>query len=211
MDLLYNIFLLIHIISGNCALVAGAVVLISRKGNRFHRMLGRIFFYSILLVSITAIVLSIYKKIPFLFYIGIFVFYQNYAGYRSVKNKSLLPDWKDVLVLLLALSNGMLMFLSHHPVLIFFASISLFLGISDLNTYRKLYRKQKLKKLSWLSRHLGMMIGAYIGAFTAFLVVNIKAFQPFWLIWVAPSFLFVPLIIYWTKKYTVKTLIQTKK
>lgn len=185
--------------------------MLSSKGNKNHRLLGRLFFFSMLVVSITAVALALFKNSNFLFHIGIFVFYQNYAGYQSVKNKSLIPDWKDKLVLYLAILNAIMMLYSLNLVLLIFALISSFLTISDLWLYWKLYKARPIKKLNWLARHLGMMIGAYIGTFTAFLVVNASAFQPYWFIWLAPTFFFVPLIIYWTNKYTNKTIMLPKK
>ena len=49
-----------------------------------------------------------------------------------------------------------------------------------------------------------MMMGAYIGAITAFLVVNIHDFEPAWLIWLLPTFILVPLMRFWTWKYAKK-------
>lgn len=49
-----------------------------------------------------------------------------------------------------------------------------------------------------------MMVVAYISAFTAFLVVNVQFYGPNWVIWLAPTFIFVPLMRYWTNKYARK-------
>lgn len=80
----YYSILVVHVVSGYTALTSGAVVMITKKGNRVHRLLGRIFFYSMMGVTVSSFALSFYKNIPFLFYIGIFVFYQAYSGFFSV-------------------------------------------------------------------------------------------------------------------------------
>jgi len=50
-----------------------------------------------------------------------------------------------------------------------------------------------------------MMLGAYISTFTAFLVVNIQSENYAYLIWLMPTFIGTPLIVFWTMKYTRKT------
>lgn len=201
---------MVHILSGYLALSCGAILMLGPKGNKLHRKLGRVFFYSMLGVCFSSIYLAVAKDIPFLFYIGIFVFYQNYAGFQSARNKTLKPGLLDGLVLLIALINGLLMISTLDVVLMVFGGISLFLVAGDLKIYYTLYRKGEISRLSWLARHIGMMLGAYIGAITAFLVVNVKTFEPAWAIWLAPTLLLVPLMQYWVWKYTRKPLLKSK-
>src|SRR4051812_101788 len=96
---IYKISLVLHIVSGFLALSCGTFAVIARKGSPSHIRSGRIFYYSMLLVSVSALLLSGYKQNLFLFCIGIFSFYQNYAGARAVRNKSLLPSLADYAVL----------------------------------------------------------------------------------------------------------------
>ena len=203
MENLHPIALLAHIISGIATLGVGSLLMILKKGDKLHQKLGMVFFYAMLLVTITSIYLSWFRNIPFLFFIGIFVFYQNYSGYRSIKNKSLEFKWYDGLVLLIALINAIFMIKTLNIILLVFGLISLLIVFTDLKIYYTLYQNKKLAKLTWLSRHIGMMIGAYIGALTAFLVRNIHFFQPSWVIWLAPTFVLIPLMRYFNWKYTV--------
>lgn len=50
---------LVHVASGSVALVAGAAVLLRRKGDRLHRMLGRVYGVGMLALNLTA--LGIYR------------------------------------------------------------------------------------------------------------------------------------------------------
>jgi hypothetical protein len=101
----------------------------------------------------------------------------------------------------MAAINGVVMVATFNPVLLVFGAISIFLVLQDINTQLLLRKAKELRKLSWLRKHIGMMMGAYIGTLTAFLVVNINDFQPAWLLWLLPTFILVPLMRFWTKKY----------
>ena len=200
MEAFNTISLYLHIISGHLALGFGLAAMILKKGSRKHKISGKIFFYSMLGVSFTGISMSIIKDIPFLLHIAIFVFYQNYAGFRAIKNKTLKPNFLDLLVLFAAVINGVFMVLSSNLVLLVFGVISLLLFIQDSVAYIKLFKGLELPKNAWLTKHIGMMIGAYIGTITAFLVVNIQSPTYGIYLWLGPTVLLVPVMIYWQRK-----------
>ncbi len=200
------ITLVIHIVAGYLALTAGAIAMLTQKGGKRHRAWGRLFYYSMIAVAVSALVSSFTKEIYFLFFIGVFVFYQNHGGWRALQNKSLVPNFTDWFILTIAFANGLAMIASGEVVLLVFGIISMVLVATDLRLYILTLRNKELPKKAWLAKHIGMMMGAYIGTFTAFLVVNIKMVQPYWLLWLAPTILLVPLMQYWTWKYTKKTL-----
>lgn len=206
MDNLYLITLITHIISGYTALTIGAVVIFARKGNRVHRLLGRIFYFAMLGVALTSIGLSVYKELLFLFHIALFVLYQTYAGFRSVRDKTLFPAMGDYFILIMAFINGIFMLKSLIPVLMIFGAINMFLIYMDLRIYYSMIKKTEIKKLTWLARHIGMMIGSYIAAITAFLVVNINGTgHYFWIVWLGPTLVLVPVIRFFVNKYTKKS------
>lgn len=203
MESLYGITLITHIVSGYTALTTGAVVMFARKGNRLHRILGRIFYFAMIGVAFTSIGLSIYKELIFLFHIALFVLYQTYAGFRSVRDKTLVPSISDYFILLMAFVNGIFMLMTLIPVLVIFGSINMFLIYIDLKVYYSIIKRKEIKKLTWLSRHIGMMIGSYIAAVTAFIVVNINgAGAYYWLVWLGPTIVLFPLMRFFVNKYT---------
>jgi hypothetical protein len=201
MEFVYKICLVVHVISGFSALLFGIISIISKKGLKIHRISGLLFFYAMILVSSSAIIISLMKSNNFLFHIGVFAVFMNYSGYRSIQNKNLLANPMDWIVLLIALINGVFMVLTMNTILVVFGIINSILVFDDLKLFIKAMRKIEIPKKAWLGRHIGMMLGAYISTFTAFLVVNIQNVQPAWIVWLLPTFLGVPLIFYFTKKF----------
>ena len=63
---------------------------------------------------------------------------------------------------------------------------------------RKLLAKEKIID------HLGRMSGTYIATFTAFLVVNINFVKPGWIVWLLPTAIGVPIIVYHTNQWRKK-------
>ena len=207
MDITYKVLLYIHIIFGGMALLSGLISMISKKGGRPHKKSGKVFTTSMWIVIASAIIIAIMKNNHFLIMVGIFSFFQNYKGNRAIKNKSLKPNTLDWLVIVLAFLNTVVMIYSMQPVLLVFGGISVFLIISQINTYRKALKHIELPKLQWLKQHIGMMIGTYIATITAFLVQNGNNFLPVKFgvfMWLLPTVILTPLIFYWTKKYTSK-------
>jgi uncharacterized membrane protein len=206
---LYVFLISVHIVSGMVSLLTGVISVIAKKGGSVHKKTGKVFFFSMIGVGITAIALSILKSSSFLFHIGIFSLYQTIAGYRAVKDKTLRPRALDLLNLGMGTINGMLMVITQNVILIVFGSLNLFLAFRHWKVYQA-YSRKNVQPLSWLKMHIGFMMGSYISTVTTFLVVNMPAISflkiPNLLVWTTPSILLVPLVSYWTWKYTVKPL-----
>ncbi len=202
MSILSSVLLILHIIFGGSALVLGLFSMSSRKGQKLHKKSGFYFFISMLVVAITAILLSLIKDSAFLFHIGIFSFYMNYSGWRAIRNKKLTPSTMDWIINIASLINTIFMIASFQLVLIIFGVISLSLVFGQLKLFYFHYKEKEIPRMSWLVQHIGMMVGTYISTLTAFLVVNINFIEPNWVVWILPTVIFTPLIIFWTKKYT---------
>ena len=205
MDIFLQYTLVLHILSGYTALMCGAVAMSTVKGGKRHRKWGLVFYYSMIVVSATAIVMAFAKNIDFLLYIGIFVLYQNFGGRKALRNKSQIPDIIDWVILAIAFVNGVAMMYTMEIVLLVFGGITMVLVATDLRLYIPALRGKKHPPKAWLSKHIGMMMGAYIGTLTAFLVVNVQ-FQPHWIVWLGPTIILVPLMRFWTVKYTKSTV-----
>ncbi|MER3329006.1 MAG: hypothetical protein RIF34_05455, partial [Candidatus Kapaibacterium sp.] len=184
------------------ALVLGLFSMSSRKGQKLHKKSGFYFFISMLIVSITALILSLIKGNAFLFHIGVFSLYMNYSGLRAIRNKMLTPSTSDWIINIASLINTILMIASFQLVLVIFGLISLQLVYSQIKLFYLHLKNKEIPRMTWLVQHIGMMVGTYISTFTAFLVVNINFIEPNWIVWILPSVIFTPLIIFWTKKYT---------
>ncbi|MCW5923655.1 MAG: DUF2306 domain-containing protein [Saprospiraceae bacterium] len=195
-----------HIFFGFLALLAGLIALGSAKGGKTHRRAGTVFFNSMLAVAFSALALASISHNWYLFYIAVFALYQNYSGYRAVRDKSLRPSPLDWLVWVVAVVVAVLMLLTKHLVLLVFGGIMALLTARDLMLFSAVLRGKALPKQQWLIRHIGMMVGAYIATVTAFVVVNLQTFNPMWLPWLAPTALGLPFMAYWMRRTR-----QTKK
>lgn len=213
--------LIIHVISGFLALACGAVAIATKKGKGIHITAGRIYFWSMILVAVTAFYLSIVNVIPFLFLIAVLSFYLTWSGYKAIhwKNKSLPKSifWFDAVVSHLVALFGFVMIIlsllswfdihinavisSLRIVLLVFGIGTTIFATEDLILF---YRNNSSSKFLWMYTHIGRMLGAYIATLTAFLVVNGEFFPSPLIAWLGPTVIGTPLIFYWIKKYRQK-------
>lgn len=219
--MLTSAILILHIVSGFLALGCGAIAIGSKKGKRIHIRFGRIYFWSMIWVAVTAVYLSVVKTIPFLFLIAVFSFYLTWTGYKSIhwKNRDLPVTiyWFDAIVIHITVFFGIVMV---SLALMAFFDIYLIQGISSLSIVLlvfgvgtllfsaedliALYRKKSRSHFLWMYIHIGRMLGAYIATLTAFLVVNSEFFPSLLIAWLGPSAIGTPLIIYWIRRYKRK-------
>lgn len=205
---LVSILIPIHVALGATALVAGAIALSTTKGARWHRLSGKVFFYTMLVSAITACVVAM---LPghinyFLFAIGMFSSYFVLTGYRSLQYKKppedLMPD-RIMAIALLILGVGMIIVPlltldGWNPVLTVFGGVGIIFGARDL----RMIRHRDILQRRWLRLHLGKMIGGYIAATTAFFVVN-EILPGIWN-WFTPGIIGGIFIAYWSGRVRKK-------
>lgn len=209
--MLNTIFLLLHIAAGSSSLISGALAIIFRKGSKKHSLSGEVYFWSMLLVGISAVWLSIAESIWFLFSVGLFSTYLTVGGKLIFNKTSKLPSyWRlfsisGFLVAASMLIVTIMLFLKQNNAYIIlgvFTALQLFTATKDLR-----YLKRFSPKTHYF-QHINKMGGAYIATCTAFLVVNIK-FLPDLLVWLAPAAVGTALItittIQWRKKLNIKS------
>ena len=201
--MMYTIALIVHVISGGLALTTGLLALVFKKGLNKHKVAGRIYYYSMILVCLSAVFISLLKPQNFLLHIGIFSGYMVYSGYRAIQEKNFQANFFDWIFLVASLVNAVLMLASMNILLMVFGGIGFSLTLGDLRLYIMRIKNKTIPKQQWLVRHIGMMLGGYISTFTAFLVVNFTNVQYPILVWLLPTVIGTPLIIIWTRK-TVK-------
>lgn len=198
----------IHVAFGILALLSGLVLLLLFKGGKRHRVLGWLYVICMTGIFITSVYVSLVKSNIFLLLVGFFSFYLVHSGvrYRYVAKTGVLFFDKVFtviygLIYFFLVGYALLGFYAGNTglgiVLLAFGLIGLSLWKNDFRLYI-LGQKERIK--FWLNEHIGRMIGSYISAVTAFAVNNIQ-FEPSYLIWLAPTIVGTPLIIYFTKKY----------
>lgn len=196
MNTLIILLLGIHITAGMLALVSAPIAIALRSKTPRHRIAGRIYFYSMLAVTATALVIAAYKNIPFLFLVGIFSFYAIWDARRSLALKFLhdgqKAKWYDWAVGLITLLFDVLLVIYGVYVLtsgdgmgwvaLVFGGIGLFTVGKSLLRFIKPPKDPK----HWLYRHLQGMLAGYIATVTAFMAVNIKFLPPL-MVWLLPT------------------------
>lgn len=204
-----QILIYVHAAFGGIALLAGLVSIIAKKGFQLHKKSGLVFYYTMVISASTAMFIAVLPnhESPFLFAVGIFSLYFTLTGKRALRFKFKNPKVQvDQWISRIMIVSGILMIFlpviiseSINIVLCVFAIIGIIFSIRDLILYKD---TDRLKK-SWLKLHLGKMIGAYISAATAFVVVN-QFFSSFYG-WFIPGIIGGFVIAYWVRKLRRKT------
>jgi len=195
----------IHIIAGTIALFCAAMSVLSEKGKKVHVLSGRIYFWGMATIFLTAIPMSIISSNIFLFLIAIFSFYLAFAGMRFARNRKGVATILDWIAICLMIFSGIGMWVlaviyflnsnTQYIVLLVFGFLSITLGYADFRSYKNNSATGKER----ISRHLTNMMGGTIAVITAVLVVN-PPFEPEWVWWVLPTVLITPVIFWWNFK-----------
>lgn len=204
----------IHIAAGMVAFFIGPGAMLTRKGSRWHRRWGKIFFWSMAVVALTALLLTFIRPNIFLTLVAIFSFYSAFSGYRVLYRKRPdkgqkpgISDWTGASLTLLAgfglLTIGIYNFSDStfrlQPIFLAFGFIGSFIGGGDIHNFLRPFDLSKHRN-NWFFQHMGNMIGAYIAAVTAFSATNFH-FLPLVVRWLWPSVVFIPLLQIWTRRY----------
>jgi len=200
-----EILLPIHILAGALALLCAALAILSEKGKQLHVLSGRTYFWCMVTIFLTAILMSIINKNIFLFLIAIFSFYLAFAGMRFAKNRKGIATSIDWIAVSLIILSGIGMWIlaaiyfandnSQYITLMVFGILANTLGYIDFKSHRNKIATGKER----IARHLTNMMGGTIAVITAVLVVNVE-FDPAWVWWVLPTALMSPVIFWWNKK-----------
>ena len=200
-----GILLSTHILAGTIALFCAGLALLSEKGKKIHVTSGRIYFWSMAGIFLTAIPMSIISSNIFLFLIAIFSFYLAFAGMRFAKNRKGIATTIDWIAVSLMILSGLGMWAlaityfinnnSQYITLFVFGFIALALGYLDYKSHKNKTATGKER----IAKHLTNMMAGTIAVVTAVLVVNINI-EPIWVWWVLPTAVISPIIVYWSKK-----------
>lgn len=214
LEFIGDLLLSIHIIAGASTLVTGPIAIFYNfRDVRKHRIVGKVFYYSMLIVAVSAII-SFFKhpdKVFFQFLLGIsfLVLAGIFRGVRSIflmkGGKVIAFDWAYTVliglnaVFMLGMSawhwigGTMIAF----PIL--FGVFGLMSASDTRINWKAFSNPMAMHRLDWMQLHLATMIGAFIASTTAF-TVNAAHFLPWWAQWFGPTLLLVPLQFYFGRK-----------
>ncbi|MBA2733834.1 MAG: hypothetical protein H0U54_13185 [Acidobacteria bacterium] len=213
MDDIFQLTRMIHILSGGLGLFVAPGAMLTRKGGLWHRRWGKVYFWSMVVVVLTGVLLAFVRFNPFLLLIAVFSFYLAFSGYRALYRKTPqqragILDW-GVSVLMLTggasfIGYGIYLLLilqtvSFGIVAIVFGSIGLASAISDIRSFLR----PPTDKLAWWFSHMSGMLAAYIATVSAFSVVNFH-FLPPAVRWLWPTVIGTIGTTVWTRYYREK-------
>jgi len=202
-----------HIVSGFLALFVAPIAMAVRKGGDAHRLWGKVFFYAMACVAITAVVMGIWLNKMFLAMMAVLSFHMAASGYRSLYHKRLhagqRPGTMDLVLQGTAgVVNGGLFIWGFVNIMLGNrgSATTLFIVfglIGSLMVWRNLQRfyKHHHEKHEWLYAHMSGFLGGYIATVSAFSAVNMEFIKPVWLQWLWPSIIGIPIIYWWTRRY----------
>lgn len=227
MSVLVKIMLVIHIAAGFTAMVVGIVPMIAKKGGRTHNLAGKVFYWCMAVVCLTALYLVFFKPSSlFLLFIALFSFYMCFTGRRilRLKKSKNQPTALDHWAAYLALGAALVMFgLGVQNVVkifttgtiavfgmlyFFFAGILFSQARYDIVHFRN-PEKRKHGNMEWFFGHITRMVGSYIATVTAFATVNTRnlPIEAWWIdiaAWTLPGIIGGMLIGRWVAYYKKK-------
>jgi len=199
-----------HIGTGGIALVVAPLAMATVKGGRAHRMWGKVYFWAMAAVSLSAAIIAIWRPLVFLGLLSIFSFYSAFRGYRILtlkKSPASLLDWSAAAGLLAA-GVGLVILAIWTPASIRLPSpmVALVFGLlaakGAISDMRSFSAGAKIK-MGWWYAHMEGMLVSYIAALTAFSAVNFESF-PRAIVWLWPTAVGAPIIMIWTSYYRRK-------
>src|SRR5205085_7300238 len=144
--------------------------MIVRKGGNAHRLWGKVFFWCMTWLFISAVVLSVFKWIPFLLMIAVFSYYSVFIAYRALYQKQIHLGkniyWYDWMALMIAVAFNVF-FIGYginnviHTTMGMFGWLAIGFGtgglLQDVGQLRSFLKPPD--KNHWLYSHLSNMIG----------------------------------------------------
>ena len=78
---------LLHITAGTIALFVAPIAMLTVKGGPTHRRWGKVYFWAMAGVALTAVVLAVWRPVVFLALLAVSSFYAAFSGYRVLYRK----------------------------------------------------------------------------------------------------------------------------
>jgi hypothetical protein len=206
--------LLVHILAGVTALAVAPIAMVTAKGGPTHRRWGKVYFWMMAVVAVTAVPLGLWRPNYFLILVAVFSFYFAFRGYRILLRKNpergdgaRAVDWGAAVATFLASAALVVLGISQpSPLWVRLAPVAIVFGIGGgVTTGFDMVRfvRPPTERMAWWYGHMGGMLGSYIATVTAFSVVNFD-FLPTVARWLWPSVVGTPLIVLWIAYYKRK-------
>jgi hypothetical protein len=211
-----KLLLTIHIAAGAVSFVLAPVALATAKGGKQHRRWGRVYLWSMGVVSCTALPMALFRPVLFLALLSVVASYLAFSGYRVLKLKDLARgasaqpiDWFAACSAFAA-SASLVALGWFKPVAVQNMQVVaiVFGSLSMRGTAMDMYRfvRKPTEKMFWWYSHLTKFIFSYVAAWTAFSTATLShIFRHAGIIlWLWPVAIGVPAVIFTTAYYKRK-------
>ena len=211
MATLIPFLLAIHVAAGALALVVAPVAMVTAKGGPTHRRWGKVYYWAMAVVALTAVVVDLWRPNPFLALVAVFSFYFAFTGRRVLLHKrpergerATALDWGAAVAAVIA-SVGLVVLGVVQPgaVWVKLGTVAVVFGVLGLvfaGLQLRRFARPPAEPARWWFTHMSGMLGSYLAAVTAFSVVNFT-FMPTTLRWLWPTLVGTPLIVLWVAYY----------
>ncbi|MCX6048649.1 MAG: hypothetical protein NT075_26400 [Chloroflexi bacterium] len=223
---LHLMLIIVHVLAAIFALIVAPVAMITQKGGKAHRRWGKAYFWAMFVANLGALVLLAWRFNIFLFAVTILSFYNALSGYRIIYRKHPHqgngPTWFDWSAAIVVLVTGSALLLwgilsafgltwinipAGGNLFVVFVVLPIVFGIAisrDAFNDLQQFRKPATDQNWWWYDHMSRMLGSYIGLTTALMVQQVGPRLPesiAWMVWIAPTLIGTPAIIYWINRY----------
>jgi FtsH-binding integral membrane protein len=151
---MFQILLIIHIITGTVCLITGLIAMLSKKKRGKHTFSGELYHWAYVIVLITAVVMAImyWEKNAHLFFIALFSYSFALMGYLAVKKKwknwlashigGMLGSYIGIVTATIVVNIPRIPLLNQLPSLIFWF-LPTIIGVPLITKFRKKYESKK--------------------------------------------------------------------
>jgi hypothetical protein len=183
--MLHKLNILLHIIFGSAALIAGGIALLSAKGGTKHRKAGKLFAIFLSVVITTGLIgIFFFNTNIFLLVITMISFYQGYSGYRVLQHKEKGPTAVDAMVTVATvMAAAYFIYYINSTTFIWSATVVYstlgWLGVVTLYDFFRFAISRQRYASVWIYEHIVKMTGAFTAILSAFIGTVLPiSFQP---------------------------------
>jgi hypothetical protein len=199
------LLLTVHIIGGVTAVLAALVAFSAKTwdaAHRWHVYAGTVFFWSMALVTVTAVSLALIADNVFLLLIAFFSFYLAWSGWRYARRRQPAPKALDRLAAVLMAATALAMIA--YGLAMLGAGRGLGVALAVFGVIGAAFCAADLlgrtvDARARIAGHLTRMLAAATTTLTAILVTNISM-EPAVVIWLLPTVVITPLIAWWNRR-----------
>ena len=220
---MFTFLLITHLVGGFSALFLLWVPIFTKKGGTWHTRTGWMFVYAMSLVSISAVGMALIRIFfqtntsadrvsfsIFLLFIAVLSSMSAYYGIRVLRYKHKSARHRNIMDLAASsflFTSGIACviygFMIGNSLIQYFPILGVVLGAAQL----AYWLRPMAHKNSWIVEHIGGMMSCSISTVTAFTVFGApRLFQlgsGDVLLWILPTIVFIPMIIWFSRKYSL--------